>query len=297
MNAPEKLGLAGRLARTFLRSKLTPLMVLASLLLGLLAVALTPREEEPQIVVPMVDVYVPLPGASPEEVESQVTTPLEKRLWGIPGVEYLYAVSRPNLALLTVRFKVNENQEQSLVKVHQELMSNADVLPSGALKPVVKLLTIDDVPFLSLTLHDPNQTPGQLRALGEALARELSAVPSTAQVKVVGGAKRVLRIEPDPDRLRSLGMSMGELQPALMTAEAQLPAGAVVDNNRRTTLEGTGFMLEAQELNRLVVAVKNGRPIYLGDVATITDGPEPEPPVVMYGDRAGFQSAVTISLS
>ncbi|MBP7617836.1 MAG: efflux RND transporter permease subunit, partial [Geothrix sp.] len=130
-----KLGLAGGLAKGFLRSKLTPLLVFASLLLGLLAVWLTPREEEPQIVVPMVDLYVPYPGASPKEVESQVATPLEKRLWGIPGVEYLYSMSRPGMALITVRFKVNEPQEPSLVKVHQELAANPQLLPPGAMKP------------------------------------------------------------------------------------------------------------------------------------------------------------------
>jgi multidrug efflux pump subunit AcrB len=294
---PTKLGLAGRLAQGFLRSKLTPLIVLASLMLGILAVVLTPREEEPQIVVPMVDIYVPMPGASPKEVESQVTTPLEKRLWGIPGVEYVYSISRPSVSLITVRFKVNEPQEPSLVKVHQELSANAELLPSTAMKPLVRLLTIDDVPFLTLTLHGENQTPGGLRTLGEALGRELSAVPSTAQVKVIGGARRMVRIEPDPDRLRALGMSLGELQPALQTAELQLPAGALVDKSRRTVLEATGFVLEAQELNRLVVSVKNGRAIYLGDVAKVTDAPEPEAPVVLYGDRSGFQTAVTVALS
>ena len=294
---PVKLGLAGHLAKSFLRSKLTPLIVLASLLLGLLAVSLTPREEEPQIVVPMVDVYVPYPGASPKEVESQVTTPLEKRLWGIPGVEYLYSTSMPGMALLTVRFKVNEPQEPSLVKVHQELMSNADLLPAWAMKPVVRLLTIDDVPFLALTLHGETQTPGRLRALGDVLARELSAVPNTAQVKVVGGARRMIRIEPDAERLRSFGLSLGELQPALMSADAQLPAGALVDRNQRTVLEGTGFMLDSRELSRLVVAVRNGRPIYLGDVARLADAPEPEPPVVLYGDKNGFEQAVTVTLS
>jgi len=293
MNEP-KLGIAGRLAKTFLRSKLTPLIVLASLALGVLAVMLTPREEEPQIVVPMVDLYVPYPGAGPKEVESQVTTPLEKRLWGISGVEYLYSTSLPNLSLITVRFKVNEPQEASLVKVHQELMANPELLPAGALKPVVRLLTIDDVPFLGLTLHGETS---QLRSIAEALARELETVPDTAQVKVSGGARRVVRIEPDPERLRSLGLSLGELQPALQTAEAQLPAGALVDKNRRTTLEASGFLLEAKELNRLVVSVKNGRPIYLGDVARIVDGPEPEPAVVLYGDKVGFEPAVTVVLS
>ncbi len=297
MESERSLGLAGKLAKGFLRSKLTPLIVLASLMLGVLAVVLTPREEEPQIIVPMVDIIVPQPGASPKEIESQITTPLEKRLWGIPGVEYVYSISRPSVSLITVRFKVNEPQEPSLVKVHQELSANADLLPSGAMKPVVRLLTIDDVPFLSLTLHGETQTPGGLRTLAEALGRELSMVPSAAQVKVLGGARRVVRIEPDPDRLRALGMSLGELQPALQTAEMQLPAGALVDRNRRTVLEATGFVLEARELNRLVVSVKNGRAIYLGDVATITDGPEPEPPVVLYGDRQGFENAATLTLS
>jgi multidrug efflux pump subunit AcrB len=231
-------------------------------------------------------------------VESQITTPLEKRLWGIPGVEYLYSTSMPDVALITVRFKVNEPQEASLVKVHQELAANADLLPSGALKPIVRMLTIDDVPFLTLTLHDPDQTPGQLRALGETLARELSAVPDTAQVKVVGGARRMVRIEPDPERLRSLGLSLGELQPALQTAEAQLPAGHLVADGKETAVQASGFVLEARELQRLVVAVRNERPIYLGDVARVTDAPEPQPPIVLFGAKGGsFDPAVTVTLS
>ena len=199
-----KLGLAGRLAKGFLRNKLTPLIVVASLLLGVVAVVLTPREEEPQIIVPMVDLYVPYPGASPKEVESQVATPLERRLWGIPGVEYLYSTSRANAGFVTVRFKVNEPMEPSLVKVHQELMAHPELLPAGALQPVVRLLTIDDVPFLTLTLHGPPMPPGALRALGEEVAREIADVPRTSQVQVLGGARRVVRIEPDPERLRSL---------------------------------------------------------------------------------------------
>ena len=234
MSETGHLGLAGRLAKTFLRSKLTPLIVLASLMLGFLAVSLTPREEEPQIIVPMVDIYVPMPGASPREIESQVTTPLEKRLWGIPGVEYLYSTSQPNVAMITVRFKVNEPQEPSLAKIYQELAANRDILPSGTMQPVVRLLTVDDVPFLGLTLHGAGQTPGQLRTMGDALARELSTVPATAQVKVIGGARRMVRIEPDPGKLRALGMSLGEVQPALQTAESQLPAGALVETQEKS---------------------------------------------------------------
>ena len=161
MASEARLGLAGRLAKAFLRSKLTPLIVLASLMLGVLAVVLTPREEEPQIIVPMVDLYIPYPGASPREVESQVTTPMERRLWGIPGVEYLYSMSRPGLALITVRFKVNEPQEPSLVKIYQELAANPQLLPPGAMKPIIKLQTIDDVPFLVLTLHGDGKAPSR----------------------------------------------------------------------------------------------------------------------------------------
>ena len=294
-----KLGLAGKLAKGFLRSKLTPLIVGASLLLGLLAVVITPREEEPQIIVPMVDLYIPYPGASPKEIESQVTAPLERRLWGIPGVEYLYSVSRPGMALITVRFKVNEPQEPSLVKIHQELAANPQMLPPGAMKPIVKLQTIDDVPFLVLTLHGEGQTPGQLRTVGEVLARELSTVPSTAQVKVTGGARRMIRIEPDPDRLRALGFSLAELQPALQSAEAQLPAGTLIDQGKRTELEATGFVLQAAELKRLVVGVRNQKPIYLADVARVTDAPESEPPIVLYAEsgRPGFEPAVSVTLS
>ena len=204
MSAPEKYGLAGRIARPFLRSKLTPVVVFASILLGLAAVGLTPREEEPQIVVPMVDVMVPMPGASPSEVESQVVTPLERRLWGIPGVEYLYSSSRTDGGFITVRFKVNEPLEPSLVKVRQEIDAHPELLPAGAVRPTVRALTIDDVPFLTVTLHAAEpMAPGALRALADEVAREIAAVPQTAQVSVVGGARRVVRVEPDPERLRT----------------------------------------------------------------------------------------------
>src|SRR5512140_381039 len=261
------VGFAGRVAKTFLRSKLTPLIVVASILLGIAAVLLTPREEEPQIVVPMVDVIVPMPGASPAEVESQLSTPLERRMWGLPGVEYLYSTSRPGAALLTVRFKVNEPLEPSLVKVHQELAAHPEALPPSALKPIVRALTIDDVPFLTLTLHAAEPLPaGELRKLGEEVAKELADVPRTANVAVLGGARRTVRIEPDPDRLRALSVSLGELARAVQTAQAELPAGALVDGGRRVELQASGFFRTASELQRVVVAVRDGRPIYVSDV-------------------------------
>ena len=294
-----RLGIAGSLARTVLNSRLTPLAVVASILLGLLAVTLTPREEEPQIIVPMVDVLVPFPGASPSEVESQVVTPLERRLWGIPGVEYLYGTARPGVAMLTVRFKVNEPLEQSLVKVRQEMDAHPEVLPTGAMKPLVRLLTIDDVPFMTLTLHGGGLPAGGLRALGEEVARQLSDVEETAQVRVLGGARRQVRIEPDPARLRSYGMSVGELPGALQYADAQLPAGALVEGGRRIELEAAGFVLSARDLEALVIGQRSGHPIYLRDVATVTDGPEAEPAMVLFASRAepSFEPAVTLTLA
>jgi len=294
-----RLGLAGRLARGFLRSKLTPLIVFASLVLGLAAVAVTPREEEPQIVVPMVDVVVAYPGASPREVEAQLTTPLERRLWGIPGVEYLYSTSLPSASMITVRFRVGEPLEPSLAKVHEELLAHPELLPSGARPPLVRLLTIDDVPFLTLTLHGAPAPAGELRKLAEELARELADIPNTANVKVIGGARRTVRIEPDPERMRALNVSLAEVVPALKSAQAGLPAGGLVENNLRFAVEARGTVLAATELRRTVVASRGARPIYLEDVARVTDGPEPEPAVVLTMERGrdDFEQAVSIALA
>jgi len=295
----EWLGLAGRLARTFLRSKLTPLIVVASILLGIFAVWLTPREEEPQIIVPMVDVIAPFPGAGGREVETQLATPLERMLWGIPGVEYVYSTSRRDAAFITVRFHVNQPLTPSLVKVRQEIDAHTELFPAGAQRPLVRLLTIDDVPFLNLTLHGGELPAGVLRQLGEEVAREVAQVPDTAQVRLLGGAHRVLCIEPDAARLRSLGVSFAEVQAALQGAEAQLPAGDLVSPGRRVEVEATGFVRTASELRKLAVTTRNGAPVLLEDVAQVTDGPEPDPAVILTADKdsRGFEQAVSISVA
>ena len=299
MAGDAKLGIAGRLAGLFLRSKLTPLVVVASILLGVVAVAHTPREEEPQIIVPMIDVLAPFPGASPREVEGQLTTPLERRLWGIPGVEYVYSTSRRDAALVTVRFRVNEPLEPSLVKVRQEIDAHPELLPAGAPRPTVRLLTIDDVPFLALTLHGSDLPAGTLRQLADEVAREIAQVPDTAQVEVIGGARRVVRIEPDPARLRSFGVSIAEVEQALRAAEAQLPAGSLVSPGSRVAVEATGFVRSAAELRKLVVATRAGAAVLLEDVAVVSDGPEPEPAVVLTASKedGSFEQAVTIAVA
>jgi multidrug efflux pump subunit AcrB len=295
--AEASLKLAGRLARSFLNSPLTPLVVVGALALGGVAVHVTPREEEPQITVPMVDVEVAMPGASAGEVESQLTTPLERRFWGIPKVEYVYSTSRANQALITVRFEVNEPLAPSVSKVRQELEAHPELLPASAQPPTVRALSVDDVPFLALTLHG-DQPPGVLRQLGEALARQIAEVPETSQVHVVGGARRQVTVEPDPERLQAARVTLPELEAALKGADADLPAGAAVSGGRRTSLEADGQVRSASELLRLVVAEHAGRPIYLSDLAAVSDGPEPDPSIALFGRRGeGLEPAVTVSVA
>jgi multidrug efflux pump subunit AcrB len=267
-------GAAGRLAGAFLRSRLTPLAMMAALLLGALAVAFTPREEEPQIVVPMVDVMAALPGASPREVEERLTTPLEKHLWGVPGVEYVYSTSLPGSALVTVRFKVNEPLEPSLVKVYDQMIAHLPEAPEGASPPVVALRTIDDVPFLVLTLYSESLDGFNLRRVANELARDLETVPDVAKVEVIGGERREVRVLPDPARLAAHDVSILDLAPALRAASVQSSSGSLVTRNREILVETGPFLRQARDLEGIVVGVRGGRPIYLGDVASITDGGE-----------------------
>jgi multidrug efflux pump subunit AcrB len=297
-------GAAGRLAGTFLRSRLTPLAVIGSILLGLLAVFLTPREEEPQIVVPMVDVTVGLPGAPPREVEERLTTPIEKLLWGIPGVEYIYSASRTGGALITVRFRVNEPLEESLVKVYDQLAAHAPERPEGAMPPLVQLRTIDDVPFLALTLHSDRLDGFALRRLANEVGRALESIPDVAKLEVIGGERRQVRILPDPARLAGRGVSILELMPAVRAASAQASAGTVAWENKEVLVEAGPFLGEARDLQGVVVGVRGGRPVYLGDVAEVVDGPEEPRHYVFFGSGPaapgrpeGLQPAVTISLA
>ena len=292
-------GIAGRLAAKAINSPLTPLGVVAAVVLGLVSVLTTPREEEPQIIVPMVDVFVPLPGATPAEVEAEVTTGLERRLWGIPGVEYVYSTSARDGALLTARFRVNEPFEPSLVKVRQEIDDHPELLPPRAGRPSVTLVTIDDVPVVTVTLHGGDLAPGVLRQLGQEVARELSTIPEASQVQVLGGARRVVKVEPDPRRLRELDVSLAEIRQAVQSADAEATAGGLVDRNRRTEISASTAVNGTEDLRRLVVARRGGRPILLGDVAQVTDGPERDPAVVLTASRRspGFEEAVSVDVA
>ena len=209
------VGFAGKLARIFIRSKLTPLIIVASVLLGIGAVYMLPREEEPQIVVPMIDVMVQMPGAPPEEVEERVTRPMEKLLWGIPGVEYIYSTSSPGAAMAIVRFKVGQNEEEAIVRLNQKLMANTDLIPPGASQPLVKPRSIDDVPILALTLSSPAYDHFTLRRVAAQITDQIKEVPDVSDVKIIGGQRRQVRVLLDDSKLPSRGLAPAVIIPAL----------------------------------------------------------------------------------
>ncbi len=267
-----KLGFAGKIARAFINSKLTPLIVGASLLLGLFAVKMTPREEEPQIVVPMVDIYLPMPGSSPQEVQERVVKPFEAKLWEIKGVEYLYSMSRPGLGIITVRYLVGQPMEDSLVKLYNKVMSNRGLLPAGAGEPLVVPKSIDDVPILALTLWSQRYDHGTLRKLALELADELRKSENTAEVEIKGGMARQVRVALDAGRLAGYGLAPLQVAAALQKGNANLPSGTFSSGNRELLVETGGFLESGESVKRLVVGVHQGKPVYLSDVAQITDG-------------------------
>jgi len=276
-------GLAGRVARAFVDSRLTPLFVVGSVLLGLFAVLNLPREEEPQIKVPMIDVLVAMPGFSAKEVEERATRPMEKLLWEIPGVEYLYSTSSEGHSLVVVRFKVGEDMERSLVKLNQKLQQNFDRIPHGVSTPLIKARTIDDVPILNLTLHSPRYDHLMLRRLAAQVDDAVKQVPLVAETTLIGGAQRQVRVLLDPAKLASRNLSPAGLVPLLRQANRQFTAGGLTSGNQELVIETGAFLQSAEDVGNVVVGVFGGKPVYLKDVAEITDGTEDPNQYVLYG--------------
>ena len=286
----ERLGFAGKLARVFIHSKLTPLFIVASLLLGLGAVLLLPREEEPQIIVPMIDIFVQMPGASAKEVEERVTKPMEKLLWEIPGVEYIYSTSSPGASMTIVRFTVGEDEEKSIVRLNQKMFANFDLIPPGASQPLIKPRSIDDVPILALTLWSERYDHFMLRRVAAQIHDEIKQVPDVSEVKIIGGRQRQVRVALDKARMAAFGIAPATLVPVLQQSNQQLQSGRFSSGNREFLVETGGFVGSAEELGRVVVGVFNDRPVYLRDVATLVDGPEEPADYVLIGSGKGAGS-------
>jgi multidrug efflux pump subunit AcrB len=288
------LGFAGRVARLFVDSKLTPLVILASVLLGVGAIVLLPREEEPQIKVPMVDVLVAMPGFSAKEVEERATRPMEKLLWEIPGVEYIYSTSRPGESLAIVRFKVGEDVEKSLVKLNQKLQSNFDRIPHGVSQPLIKLKSIDDVPILALTFHSERYDHLTLRRLVAQVDDAVKQVPLVAETTLIGGARRQLRVLLDPTRLASRNLAATEIIPMLTQANRQSAAGGITRQNREAIVETGGFLTSAEDAGNVVVGVHGGRPVYLREVAEVRDDAQEPSQYVLYGRGSAHEASALV---
>jgi len=283
LSKPHKLGFVGNLAKKFIDSKLTPLIILVSLLLGIGATLILPREEEPQITVPMADVFVQMPGASAKDVEQRVTAPMEKLIKELPGVEYVYSTSRPGSSLVIVRFLVGQNTEDSVVQLYNKLYANFDKIPPGVSQPLIKSRSIDDVPILTLTLWGEQSTGAELRQIAAQLDEQIKQVPDVSETTIIGGQKRQLRIDLDPTRLNAYGLTPLEISKALQAQNTELASGAFNQNNQSFLVRTQSFMRSAEEAKGLVVAVANNQPVYLRDVATVTDGSEEPASYVFFG--------------
>ncbi|HEV2292015.1 MAG TPA: efflux RND transporter permease subunit, partial [Gemmatimonadales bacterium] len=292
------MGIAGKIARRFLHSKLTPLITGASLVVGALALVATPREEEPQISVPMIDVVAALPGAGPKEVEDLLTRPLEKLAWEIPGVDYVYATSGEGSALVTVRFKVGEDQDRSVSRVEAKLAAAAGDLPPGATPPQVQPHGIDDVPVLALTLHSATYPPQVLRRTALLLADDIRTIPDVARTMVIGGPAPRLRVRLDPAAMASSGVTPGEVMLALRGANARLAAGEFTAADSTILVDVGAPITGPADAAQVVVGVRGGHPVYLGAVASITDQPgAPDDYVTEGGPDGSLEPAVTIAIA
>src|SRR3974390_1299957 len=252
---PPSKGLAGRVAHAFIQSKLTPLAIVAALLLGAFSILQTPREEEPQIVVPMLDVFVQMPGASAEEVAQRVTMPMEKLLREIPRVEYIYSISHPGLSVVIVRFYVGTKEEDAIVKTYNKLYSNFDRIPQGVSPPLIKSRSIDDVPILALTLWGKNHDAYQLRKIAAELEQTLKSLDDVSETTIIGGQTRQVRVVLDTQRLAAYGLSPPSIIGLLQGANSRSLAGGFARNNQEFQVEAGNFLTRADQLGQVVVGV------------------------------------------
>src|SRR5579884_2244469 len=278
-----RMGIAGKIAGAFIQSRLTPLMVLAALLLGGFAILVTPREEEPQIVVPMLDLFVQMPGASAQEVEQQVAIPMEHLLMEIPGVEYVYSTSLPGQAIVTVRYRVGTPEEDAIIRTYNKMYSNFDRIPPGVTPPLIKVRSIDDVPVLALTFWSDRYSDYQLRQIVDEINQQVKLVEDVSATTIIGGRRRELRITLDPARLAAYHLSPALIARAFELSNTRSGAGSFAQGNRQVVVEAGNFVATAEEASRLVVGVFQGRPVYLADVADVTDGPAEASSYVRFG--------------
>jgi len=298
------LGLAGRIAKAFINSKLTPLLVVASLLLGFFAVFTTPRDEEPQIVVPMIDIMVPFPGAKSNEVNNLIVKPLEKLMWEIPDVEYVYSYAGDGFGITTVRFKVGANPEDSLVKLYSKVMSNYYRMPEGAMNPIIKPKSIDDVPILAITLHSKDLSSYDLRRIAEVVEDEIKQLQNISETTIIGSKSKEIDIYFDPAKLNAYNIFLPQVVQALQNANFSLPSGEFDKDNYRYKVRTGKFFKSKEDVENVVITVYQGKPIFIKDVARVEEGEGEIENYVQFGygvqsekDRNQIDNAVTIAVA
>jgi multidrug efflux pump subunit AcrB len=257
---------------------------------------LLPREEEPQIKVPMIDVMVSMPGSNAKEVEERVTRPLEKLLWEISGVEYVYSTSRDSESLVIARFKVGDDPERSLVKLTEKLRSNFERIPMGVTAPMIKPKSIDDVPILGLTFHSSRYDHLTLRRVAAQVDEEVKAVPLVAETNLIGGTRRQVRVQLDPVKLAARNLSPAGLVPMLQQANRQFRAGGLTTGNSEVLVETGAFLRTVEEVGNVVVGVFSGKPVYLKEVAAVRDEGEEPGNYVFFGQGAGSRANESLTL-
>jgi multidrug efflux pump subunit AcrB len=280
-----------RVVRKFLYSNLSMILIILSVVVGVVALLVTPREEEPQIVVPLADVIVSLPGRSAQEVEQLISTRLEKLLYQIDGVEYVYSMSRPGQSIVTVRFYVGQDREKSLIKLYNKIEQNIDIVPIGVSGWVVKPIEIDDVPIVTIAVTSKTSDDATLRRVAEELRDRLQSVPNTAVTSVVGGRPREWRVDLRPEALAAYSVSIDQVAEALRAANTSLRAGEFSQSDRQMIVDAGTLFRSADELSGIVVAVSGDRPVYLRDLATISDGPADVTSYVRFGRGPAWERA------
>jgi multidrug efflux pump subunit AcrB len=302
---PLRLGLAGRIARAFINTPVTPMLLIGALCLGLIGLFFTPRQEDPQISVPMIDLFVQYPGASAKQVESLVTEPLERIMKEIPGVRHVYSATMRGSAIVTVRFYVGEDMGASIVKVHDKLQSNLDKMPPDVRMPLVKPVSVDDVPVVTLTLWSSEVSDAQLRTLALDVLQELGSVPDTGKGFLVGGREDQIRVEVLLERLAGYGVTLDRIAGTIQTANAEQATGASESGGTAYNVYSGAFLRNAEDVSRLVVGSQGGQPIYVRDVARVRHMPEDTKQLVTHftgpayeGDSiAHGEQAVTLAIA
>lgn len=300
----DNLGIAGRMADSFIHSPLSPLLFIAFMMVGIYGLFSTPRQEDPQISVPMIDIMLQMPGASSQEVSRLVVSPLERLVSEIKGIKHVYSVSDEGMGIITLEFHVGEQIDHAIVMTHNKVQSNLDQMPPGVEMPIIKPKEVDDVPAVTLTLWSETMDDAELRTLAVSLMQELKTLPQTANAFVTGGRSEQVRIDVAPERLKGYGVSMGHIAQTIKAFNTEQTVGSVEQGGKYYWVKTGSFMTSEADFERLVVGNHEGLPVYLRDVATITKGPEEARHVVAHytgpaheGEPIDGAQAVTIAIA